>query len=92
MPVKGKTKKVHKRYFYYFVFQQEKSLLMKRREGKDIWLGLYDFYLVEKEHPMNIEKIIQEDISLQKAMGGNKVVEISENYKHVLARHYIFAV
>ena len=49
LPRKAKSKPSRKRYFYYFVVQRGKSLLMKKRDGKDIWHGLYDFHLVGKK-------------------------------------------
>ena len=48
LPVKKKNKPARRRYFYYFVIQSGKSLLMSKRGKKDIWEGLYDFYLLEK--------------------------------------------
>ena len=33
---------------------------MKKREGKDIWHGLYDFHLVERNRPVKIEKLLEE--------------------------------
>ncbi|SHH99009.1 A/G-specific DNA-adenine glycosylase [Chryseolinea serpens] len=90
LPVKAKAKAARKRYFYYFVFQQGRSLLMKKREAKDIWHGLYDFYLVEKSKPMKTERLIQEFNT-----SGPWVVEedgeASEQYKHVLSHQIILS-
>jgi len=47
LPVKTKKAKVSIRYFNYVVFSWDNHFLLKQRESKDIWQGLYDFYLVE---------------------------------------------
>jgi A/G-specific adenine glycosylase len=49
LPVKNKKIVVKKRYFYYLVIEDEGKLLMKERGEGDIWQGLYDFILLEKD-------------------------------------------
>lgn len=91
LPVKNRIKKIRKRYFYYFVIQKGKSYLMKKREGKDIWHGLYDFYLVEKTRSFDPIKILSEDYELKKLMDSRKEPDISGIYKHVLSHQIIFS-
>jgi A/G-specific adenine glycosylase len=91
LPVKTQSKKVRKRYFYYFAIQKGKSLLMKTRNEKDIWHGLSDFYLIEKKRPYDPEKLLTEDKMLKKLLGRKKVTEISGLYKHVLSHQIIFS-
>lgn len=57
LPVKSKKPKVQQRYFYYFVLQHGHTLYMRRRQARDIWAGLYDFYLVETPQPQDITKL-----------------------------------
>jgi A/G-specific adenine glycosylase len=90
LPVKAKAKAARKRYFYYFVFQQGKSLLMKKRGAKDIWQGLYDFYLVEKSKPMKTEKVIREFNTSGPWVVGEDG-EASAEYKHVLSHQIILS-
>jgi len=89
LPVKTKAKPVRKRYFYYFIFKKGKSLLMKQRQQKDIWFGLYDFFLIEKKKASKIDLLLQE----QKSFAGLNVntLEISAVYKHVLSHQIIIA-
>lgn len=89
LPVKNRMKKIRKRYFYYFVLQKGRSLLMKKRDEKDIWHGLYDFYLIEKNRPVDIEKIILENGSLKNLAKTRKGVMISDSYKHILSHQVI---
>lgn len=53
LPVKAAPPKVANRYFYYFDIQwvQDDGIftIIGKRESKDIWKGLYQFPLLEKE-------------------------------------------
>jgi A/G-specific adenine glycosylase len=89
LPVKIKPQKAKKRYFNYFVVKKGNRLLMKRREGKDIWQGLYDFYLVETSRATNPQKILSSDSFLKKLKGGK--MEASANYKHQLSHQTIIS-
>ena len=91
LPVKQRLKKATKRYFYYFAIQKGKSFLMKKRNEKDIWNGLYDFYLVEKKRSTDAEKIIAENDLLRKTFNGKRNLETSGLYKHVLSHQIIFS-
>ena len=90
LPRKAKFKAARKRYFYYVIIQKGKSLLMRKREEKDIWHGLFDFQLIEKKRPFNTEKLLLE---LRGTFPGLKIdeVEISGSYKHVLSHQVILA-
>ena len=90
LPIKLQLKKARKRYFYYFVIQQGKSLLMKKREEKDIWHGLYDFVAIETKRPVDPEKLFVESDSLKKFRKG-KLSEISGMYKHILSHQLIYS-
>lgn len=91
LPVKNRLKKIRKRYFYYFVIQKGKSYLMKKRNEKDIWHGLYDFYLVERNRSYKPEKLLAENSELKKLSKGKKVIEMSGVYKHVLSHQIIYS-
>jgi A/G-specific adenine glycosylase len=90
LPVKLKGKKSRKRYFHYFVIKKGKSLLMKQRKHKDIWHGLYDFYLVETPTAGQSEKIIRKDPFLKQFSFAKSPIT-SEGYKHVLSHQTIIA-
>lgn len=83
LPIKEKKQKIRKRYFYYSVYQQGKSLAFKKREKKDIWQGLYDFELLESSKPITKS-------ALEKATAGKRY-QLSEEYKHVLSHQIIYA-
>jgi A/G-specific adenine glycosylase len=89
LPLKAKTKTARNRYFYYFVMRKGKSLLMKKREEKDIWHGLFDFFLVEKPKPAKIDKVITQLNSIVRLKIQVDAVEISGLYKQILTHQII---
>jgi A/G-specific adenine glycosylase len=90
LPVKAKSKKPKKRYFYYVVIKKGQSLMMRKRQGKDIWHGLFDFYLVEKDRNTRAQLVLEEVPGLKKKLHGSKVA-ISKLYRHVLSHQTIDA-
>jgi len=59
LPVRSKKKLNRDRYFHFFVFQYRGKFLMQRREGKDIWHGLYTPPLMERksERSLSVSRI-----------------------------------
>lgn len=49
LPKKLPSKKARDRYFHYLVIKKQKGIYLKERKAGDIWQGLYDFPLVEKD-------------------------------------------
>jgi A/G-specific adenine glycosylase len=76
LPVKGKKTKVRDRFLNYLVYQCGETVLMKKREEKDIWQGLYDFPLVE-------DGVDEEVISASTC--------ISDEYIHLLSHQRLHA-
>lgn len=87
LPVKSKKQKIRKRYFYYFVIRKGNRILMRQREEKDIWQGLFDFYLIESTKPKAIKNLLLENEIFKKM----EVGEVSKNYKHVLSHQHLLA-
>ena len=88
LPVKSKKVKVKNRFFDYFVIEQEDQLLMTQRTSKDIWSGLYDFYLVENEvNLLNLDEL--KDDFLEEVLSKAIIKEVSDVYKHILTHQRI---
>lgn len=87
LPVKVKTRPPRKRYFYYLVFENKKSLLMRKRLPGDIWNGLYDFTLVEKNRAVSPQAIIQ--MELPEQVSGMREISVSKVYRHQLSHQSI---
>jgi A/G-specific adenine glycosylase len=47
LPVKEKKLKKRTRHFYYFILRDKNKIAMRKRNGRDIWNGLYEFFLIE---------------------------------------------
>jgi A/G-specific adenine glycosylase len=89
-PRKMRSRAARKRYFYYIVVERGRSLWMKKREDKDIWNGLFDFYLIEKSKPSRAQDILK-SLSLPFAQSSIDSIEVSTDYKHVLTHQVIMA-
>lgn len=50
LPVKKSANRVRKRYFNYFVIESTNKILLRKREGKDVWKHLYELPLLEGEN------------------------------------------
>jgi A/G-specific adenine glycosylase len=59
LPVKTIKPRTRKRFFHYVVVRHGDRVLMKRRNAKDIWQGLYDFHLIESPVRKKTESIIR---------------------------------
>ena len=90
LPVKNKGKASRKRYFYYFVFDHGEKLMMRKRDEKDIWMGLFDFHLVERKKAVKAEKLLKED-EVNQWVRKAKEVSISKPYKHILTHQTIYS-
>ncbi|MEO6190855.1 MAG: A/G-specific adenine glycosylase [Saprospiraceae bacterium] len=55
-PKKPKIVKVKRLLNYVFLVDKEGNSLIKRRENKDIWKGLYEFILIEKKSKIKLNK------------------------------------
>ena len=88
LPMKIPARKSRKRYFFYLVIKKDDSLLMRKREGKDIWHGLFDFALIEKSTAVKPEKLITET-EHRELIENATTVRISKSYKHILTHQTI---
>jgi A/G-specific adenine glycosylase len=60
LPVKEKKIKIRKRWFYYLVLEYKDQVAIRKRTGKDIWLDLYEFPLVEAAAELDTRKVLQQ--------------------------------
>lgn len=83
-PVKSKKIKVRDRFMEYLVMTDGNQLIVKKREQKDIWQGLYDFPVIENRQKKSLSKkdIAQESVEWIKEDG---------EFKHILSHQRIYA-
>ena len=87
LPVKSKKQKIRKRYFYYFVIHKDKKILMRKRNEKDIWHGLFDFYLIETKKAQSIEKLVEGNEFFKRSTWRGE----GKSYKHILSHQHLMA-
>ncbi|MGB0881682.1 MAG: A/G-specific adenine glycosylase [Vicingaceae bacterium] len=87
LPKKEKKIKQRNRYFNYVVIFDDNNIYLKERKEKDIWIGLYDFPLVETEEQQNSFRTIKDSFKTSAL----KLTSKSGEYKHILSHQKIFA-
>ncbi len=83
LPVKERNLTVRKRYFFYVAIRHKNKWLMKKRKDKDIWQGLYDFFLVESKRNQNWRTALA-------AFGEFSTGKRVADFKHVLTHQQLF--
>lgn len=90
LPVKSKKIKSRERFMYYLILEHAGKQLMRKRTGNDIWKGLYEFVLMEKDEPQAFK-------SMQKLSGWGipstgiqqEIIDVSEEIVHQLTHQKI---
>lgn len=92
-PVKQNKTKTRTRYFHYLYIICKGYTWLRRREGKDIWAGLYEFPLIETEGPMDFADL-QQTAAFRNLLGEAGPLQISTELtgvKHVLSHQVLYA-
>lgn len=58
LPVKDKKPELKKRWLNYFIVQCGEEVLVQQRSGKDVWHGLYQFFLIETPKAFSSKKLL----------------------------------
>ena len=96
IPVKAKATAITARYFNYLVARyRDRSKVyyfLKKRKGKDIWQGLYEFPVIETSKPVSANKIMDSE-EWKKIFKGTDAVFVSKGktLKHLLSHRVIYA-
>jgi A/G-specific adenine glycosylase len=92
LPFKEKAKPVRTRYFHYLVLQYADTLYLRKRMQRDIWQGLYDFYLVESDQKEIRAEILREKLLEMGVLSLNATIRHpSPEYQHLLSHQKIIA-
>ena len=93
LPVKQHRTQVTDRYFHYIYVHDKEYIWLHKREGKDIWEGLYELPLVETERPLNdptdLLHLLEKQWMHEK--GNMPSFTLVETKKHVLTHRIIHA-
>ncbi|MBR1765633.1 MAG: A/G-specific adenine glycosylase [Bacteroidales bacterium] len=97
LPVKGAKRKPQDRWFYYLDVHWTDGTgdrgIMHRRDGKDIWKGLFEFPLMETERRLDDEEFVARASDFAGQMFGTAMVAVSvgEELVHQLTHRTIHA-
>ncbi len=96
LPFKSKKTKVTDRWFNYVLFQYKNSIYINKRNKKDIWQGLYEFYLIETNKKQKPETLLNSKEFKEIVTAKNFTVKsVSSEYKHILSHqklHTLFYI
>ena len=91
LPVKEKKiAKIH-RWFYYILAEKDECFLVKKRTEKDIWQNLHEFLLIEANHHLNTQEVLDSE-TLKELCGVHKLLSVSRVYKQQLTHQTIHAI
>lgn len=90
LPVKEKVLTKRSRHFSYFIFECEGKTWVRQRTAKDIWQGLFEFYLVETDKfqrwtPAAVTDWLKEQLAIRQLT----ILEISPLFKQQLTHQQI---
>ncbi|MGK2863834.1 MAG: NUDIX domain-containing protein, partial [Chitinophagaceae bacterium] len=90
LPVKKKKINIRKRWFYYFLIENENKVAVRQRKENDIWQQLYEFPLIEtkKDEPLN-KMLRQAEKSGWLPVNNYEVFAVSPLYKQQLSHQLI---
>jgi A/G-specific adenine glycosylase len=92
LPVKSKAKATRTRYFHYLVLRHADMVYMRKRGPKDIWHGLYDFYLHEAESAdLPAVELLDAVEALAGRLDTSRVAEPVQALRHVLSHQKVEA-
>jgi A/G-specific adenine glycosylase len=90
LPVKSKKKSQKERFFAYFIIEKNGKILVRQRASKDIWRGLWEFYLVEMPSFQSVEKEISKDSFLSSVSQQSLITSLVSPPTHLLSHQKIF--
>ena len=85
LPIKKKRLIKKKRFFNYFIIENEDSYLVQKREKKDVWLNLLEFFLVEDKSSKKAKMYFLKKLKLFEL----KPKLISKNNRGILSHQII---
>ena len=98
LPVKAAKKELKKRFFHYLVLQTDEGMFFRKRKQQDIWLGLYDYFLIESMKLLDWQELKEQlPKELETQLMEASPEGVSDVYRHVLthqlilARFYVFS-
>lgn len=94
LPLKSKSIVKQERFFHYLVVEDDGKVLINRREGKDIWNGLYEFPLIELDALSSELAVLQAQPAWRQMLQYHplRLESVSPPFRQTLTHRYIRAV
>jgi A/G-specific adenine glycosylase len=81
-----------KRFLHYILFERGGKVYVRKRDGRDIWKDLFEFYLVEEDRLLTPEELLK-DSRVRRATGGHaELVRVSGVRKQLLSHQELTGV
>jgi A/G-specific adenine glycosylase len=78
LPVKSKKLTIKKRWFHYLIVESGQAIYVRKRTGKDIWNGLYEFILLESSGDLSTCNLLQ-NTTISTLLGKSRSTIVSES-------------
>ncbi|HTH83533.1 MAG TPA: A/G-specific adenine glycosylase [Mucilaginibacter sp.] len=89
LPVKLNKLKIKERFFNYFLFTDGVSLLMNKRDERDIWANMYDLPLIETDCLLPLNELIALPETIEFFGNDIQITESLSAKKHVLTHQHL---
>jgi A/G-specific adenine glycosylase len=89
IPFKSKKLVRSQRFFHYIIFEFQRKVYIRKRLDKDIWQGLFEFFLLEADQLLTTEAILASNEMKRIAGKGSTLVYESMNMKQQLTHQEI---
>ncbi len=94
LPVTEKTVKQKIRYFNYLVVvfakNNNRQILISKRNNNDIWKNMYDFPLIESDRPLSDDQIVSSELWLRLFQEIHPtLMKRTKLYKHILSHQIL---
>ncbi|NJN24886.1 MAG: A/G-specific adenine glycosylase [Cyclobacteriaceae bacterium] len=89
IPYKKAKIKKKDRFFAYFIINIHGRYLMRKRVAKDIWFGLFEFFLIESSINLPFDELILPEV-LTKHPDRFVIGAVSDPFKHQLTHQTIY--
>lgn len=88
IPYKSKKIKKRTRHFNYLLLEIDNKIFLRKRSNKDIWNGLFEFFLIETNSDTDFDKLKIPALMARQPRRW-QIVEESKKYKHLLTHQTI---
>ena len=90
LPFKEKVLQKKHRWFYYFLMEHEGKILVHKRNQKDIWENLFEFYLLESAEQIKWNAVVVKQwLHEQFAVNSAEIISISDTSVQQLTHQQI---